>query len=454
MNLIRSRAPLPIEKSDFRIPEISTFKLKNGLNICFIPKLDLPVIRLSLIVNSGSRFDPVDQKGLSNLLSMCIDEGAGNRNALQVADEFDLKGASFSVHSNNDIITFSLLVLNEFFEETLKILSDIILNPHFNEQDFEREKRKLSTRIVQLKDDPEYLAISSFDYLLYGKDNPYAYPILGNPDALKKIGTAEVKQMYSDFFSPLNSSVMVAGNIDIENLESLLEKYFGHWLKPFNQLNHTARTKFNGKQLFVVDKKDSVQTEIRTGHVSSKRNQEDYFKKLLLNNALGGQFSSRLNLNLREKHGYTYGVSSAFHYYLEDAFFNVSTSVGIENTFDALNQINIELKKITEGITSDELEFAKSSIVKSFPSKFETYSQLVSNLINKKVFNLPDDYFKTYVENVNNVSLEEINNAAKLFIQPQNLLAVLVGDRKILEEQLEKNKVEVTAFLNYNELFE
>ncbi|MFO7526140.1 MAG: insulinase family protein, partial [Ignavibacteriaceae bacterium] len=169
----------------------------------------------------------------------------------------------------------------------------------------------------------------------------------------------------------------------------------------------------------------------------------DYFQRLILNTVLGGQFTSRINLNLRENKGYTYGAFSHFSYLKEAAYFYVSTSVGIENTVNAIKEIYSELEKIQEGISDDELEFAKSSIIRNFPSNFETYRQITNNLSSRVLHNLPDDYFNTYIDNVLSVNSEQIKFAAQKFINPDNALCVIVGDKDKLSGPLKTMGLEI-----------
>ena len=453
MKIFRSKAPQPKSDMNFTIPLFDNFKLDNGIQSYFIQKKDLPIINLSFILNTGSKSDPISKKGLANLLSLCIDEGAGNFNALQLAEEFDLRGASYSIHTNNDITTLSLQVLSEHFDDTLKLLADIILFPHLKEEDFNRERRKISTRILQLQDEPDYIANSAFEYLLFGKENAYAHPVSGFPADLSRLDVSDLRNFYNDFFSQGNSAIVIAGNIENEKLKNLLNINFGRWQNIFRQQDFPNFFPDTKNQVFVIDKKHSVQTEIRTGHLTSKRNQDDYYKKLVLNSILGGQFTSRINMNLREKYGYTYGAYSRFNYYKDNAFFYVSTSVNTENTFPAMSEIFSEIEGIHKGVTKEELIFAKSSITKKYPSNFETCSHLASNLINKLVFDLPDDYFNTYIENINNVSLEDVDQAAIASIHPENTITILVGDRKELEKYLTSDRFGKVIFLKYDELF-
>ncbi len=440
MKFDRNIIPTPSPVSLFTVPEEETFKLENGLQIYHIKKSELPIVLVKVVINSGSKFDPVDKKGTFNLLSMCIDEGAGKFNSLELSEQFDLLGTSFSIHCNSDNIQLTLQTLKENFSKSLELLSKILIEPHLKKEDFEREKRKILTRLQQLKDDPEYLANVSFESILIGSQNSYSFPVLGVEKNIKQIATGEINDSYKNFILPNNSFMVVTGDIDKNELMKVLKQNLSGWQgKSFNNLPK-LKNKKDIHKIYIADKKDSVQTEIRTGHHSTGRNSEDYFAKHLLNSTLGGQFTSRINLNLREKHGFTYGAGSNFNYYKDEAYFSVYTSVGIDDTYNALKEIFRELNDIMNGVTTDELNFAKSSIVRKFPSNFETYKHITSNITGKIIFDLPDNYFIKYIENINSISLNNVNKAAIENIFPDQMTTVLVGDKDKLLKQLKSDE--------------
>jgi zinc protease len=452
MTLNRKNKPQPANKINFNPPNFHNYKLNNGLEVYFIPKPELPIVRINLVINSGSRFDPVKLKGLANLVSMCIDEGAGEYNALQLSDEIDLIGAHFSVYSDDDSIYITLQVLAEHFDKGFELFKKVLLSPHFNEKDFEREKRKVLTRLLQFRDEPEYVANTAFEFLLFGKGDPYASPIPGFDSTVNSISNNDLKKYYSSYFGAENAAIVIVGGINEKELRSSLNIFSDEWNIRIKQKVIKSELNLNDKKLFIIDKKDSVQTEIRTGHLTSKRDNKDYFNKLMFNLVLGGQFTSRINLNLREKHGYTYGASSRFNYYKDAGFFYVSTSVGIENTANALNEISSELNEIKNGVNEEELEFVKSSVIRKFPANFESYGQVASNFVGKIIYGLSDDYFETYIQNIKSVKLPEVNEAASKSILPGSLLTVLVGDYKKISEQLETDKYGEIVKLNYQQL--
>ncbi len=427
--------PQPSDEVKFSLPKIDKFNLENGMEVYFIQKDKLPILQLNLLVNGGSSFDPEGKKGLSNLFSMVIDEGAGKYDSLQLSDEFDSLGTHFSISSSEDNLYFSLQTLKENFDKSLELFSTVILQPHLDEKDFLREQRKMITRILQQQDEPDEIADIVFQFRLFDKVNPYAFPVVGYEGTVKNISIDDIRKFRADYLHPNNSTLIVVGDISKEELQSKLNLYFINW-KPENVSNIFAFPyTTQHRKIFLVDKKNTVQSEIRIGHLASKRNEEDYYSKLILNTILGGQFTSRINLNLRERKGYTYGAHSRFNYFKESSYFYVSTSVGLENTANALQEIFNELNGIQKGVTSEELGFAKSSIIRKFPSNFETNKQIASNLIGMVIHSLPEDYFNNYIEEINSLEIDDINNAAKKYVQPEKTVTVIVGDKSKLLEQ-------------------
>jgi zinc protease len=368
----RSIKPISTEEISFSLPGIEKFTLNNNLEVFFIKKTNLPILQFNLLINAGSFLDPINKKGLSNLFSMAVDEGAGKYNSLQLSDEFDFLGSNFSVSSDEDNAYFSLQTLKENVDKSLELFSTVIKTPHFNENDFKREQRKVITHILQLQDEPDEIADLVFDQIIFGKSNPYSSPIVGYDKDVKNISADDIKTFYSNYILPNNSKLIVVGNILKEELLNKLEFYFNDWTSKEMSISISFPKINCNKKIFLFDKKGSVQSEIRIGHHAPKRNEDDFFPKTILNNILGGQFTSRINLNLREKKGYTYGAHSRFNYLKESAYFLASTSVGVENTGNAVREIMNELEGIKAGVNNEELDFAKSFLIRKFPSNFET----------------------------------------------------------------------------------
>jgi zinc protease len=436
MSFDRTQKPIPKSVLEFVAPTIEEIKFKNGLRVFYIFKDKLPLIRLNLMIGAGSKFDPNDKKGLAYLTSLVLDEGAGELNALEISDEFDFLGSNFSVSADNDSINLSLQCLSDNFERSIELFSKVLLKPSFNQTDFDREKKKLMTQIKQSKDEPEYLADQIFDKVIFGESNNYSFPVIGYYDSVESISRDDVFNYYQKYFAATNSFLIIVGNTPKYQLISVIEKYLADWENLAENTELSFNTSVQKKKIYIYNKTESVQTEIRVGHAISKRNNNDYFQKYLLNAILGGQFASRINLNLREKNGYTYGASSRYQYFKDAGLFQVATSVGTENTVEALKEIIFELENIKNGVTDQELNFAKSSITKKFPMNFETYPQIVSNISGKILFDLPSDYFETYINKVNNVTKNEVDEIAKATINNDQLAVVLVGDLNLLKDKI------------------
>ncbi|RPI73512.1 MAG: insulinase family protein [Ignavibacteriales bacterium] len=432
----RTHRPLPTGEIEFTLPVINEFKSENDLKFFFVRKNKLPLVQFLFVINAGSVYDLPGKQGTANLTAMMLDEGAGGLDALQLSDEVDMLGSHLSIRIDEDNIFISMQTLKENLEKSFELLSKVLTKPHLEEKDFKREQRKVLTRIIQRKDSPDEVADSIFDYNLYGKDNPYAQIHLGNEKTAASITIDDIRNYYKTFFNPASSSLIVVGDSTEEEIKNLLDQYLKEWGKRKTDLPVIPEPKRKGSRIIICHKENAKQSEIRIGHLSTKRSEGNFFARHLLNTVLGGQFSSRINLNLREDKGYTYGAFSRFNYFRHQAHLSVSTSVSTENTGSAVDEILYELKKIREGITPEELDFAKFSVIRKFPANFETYSQVASNLSGRVIFSLPENYFNTYIDNIRNVTLDEVNLTALKEILTEEALIGIVGDKNKIAGQL------------------
>lgn len=445
----RTKAPSPKSNLDFRLPEIKIFKSANNFDIYFVKKDKLPIVFTNILSEKGSKFDPSDKKGLAYLTSLLIDEGAGEFDALQLSDEFEKLGSIFSTSVSHETNDFTLLTLKENFDYSFYLVSKILTEPHLDEKDFEREKNKLINRIIQLKDDALFVASSAFEKILL-KNTFYELPEIGLISTVSNINLNDVIKYYNENIFSNHYNIFVVGNIEEDFLLKTIEKYLSKIKPSITKEISFQKHETNNTKFYVVDKKESAQTEIIIGHLAKNRNADDYYPTKVMNTILGGQFSSRINLNLRENKGYTYGASSSFSYYKHTGIFSVQTAVNIENTADAIKEILKELKDIQENVKQEEVEFAKSYLVKEFPSKFETYSQ-VEKIIEQLVFHsLPLDELKVYQTKINNVNLEEVLYAANQNIHLDKLSIVAVGDLEKIIPQI-KNQFNIDPIILDNE---
>jgi zinc protease len=437
MNVERKNRPDDRGQIIFHLPKVKKIEAANGLKIWFVKKTELPVIQMSLICSAGSKFDDADKKGLSYLTSMMIDEGAGEFNALELDDEFESMGTILKISADHDSMFLNMLSLSENFDRSLELFSKVVLEPKFEESDFLREQKKLIDKITQLSDEPSYLASTIFEKILY-RDQPYSFPTVGYGDHISKLKNVDLQKFHSEYFVPSNCDLVVVGNIEEVDLLNKINDLFSNWVGEEIKPGEAKTAKREKLKLFLVDKKDAAQSEIRIGHIGSPRNSKDFYSKVLLNTILGGQFSSRINLNLREDKGYTYGANSSFGYNRSSGYFAVSTSVQTENTGPAVSEILKELDGIRKEVLAEELEFAKSYLIKRFPSLFETSAQIASHISAKILYSLPNDYYDNYISNIENTNLEEVSAAAINNIFPDELAVLIVGDKNLLYDDLGK----------------
>ncbi len=420
----------------FSLPEIKRFELSNGMKVLFVEKNSIPVIQLTLLVNGGSLYDPEGKKGLAYLTSLMLDEGAGNYNSLELDNEIESLGTIFGISTDHEGIYLSMMAMMENAERSTELLSMIMREPHFTEEDFERERNKLFAKLLQFRDDPGYIASVNMEKIIFA-DSPYECPTIGLLEDVKSISTEDVKEYYKTNIAPDTSTMIVVGNLAEEKIKNLLEKYFGTWEKKSTRTPLEIRFEKRKKKCYFINKPEAAQSEIRMGHISSPRKTEDYYAKTIMNTILGGQFTSRINLNLREDKGYTYGASTSFYFNRISGRFSAQASVQSEHTYDAIVEMMKELKGITEGIKTEEAELSKAYLIKRYPSMFETYSQVGKNMAMLSVFDLPHDYFNTYIEKMESTTLDEIEAAGRNNISLDDMNILVVGNKEVVIPQLD-----------------
>jgi zinc protease len=451
MKVNRTEKPLPKGDIEFHLPEIKSYKLDNGLNILFVQKEKLPVVQLNLVINGGSKFDNKNEKGLSYLTSMLIDEGAGEYDSLQLDNEFEKLGTVKGISVDQDLIYLSLLSLKEHFDRSTELFSKIVKSPALKKEDFEREKVKLLTKTMQLKDKPSYLADIAFDKLVM-KGSSYIYPTIGYDQNIEELTHNDTDNFYRKHFYANNATLIVVGSLNENELLDTLSSYFEEWEHTEEIPSLNQQVEMSPSNIYLVNKPDAPQSELRIGHNVGKRNDKDFFDLKLLNAVLGGQFSSRINLNLREDKGYTYGAHSTFNFLKDSGFFEVSTSVETKNTGASVKEIYKEIEGVKKEIHQSELDFAKSYLIKKYPSQFETYSQVAQNLTAMVLHSLNKNYFDNYISNLEKVDLNGMKSAADKYLITDKLQTLIVGDKEKLEPQLkELTDKEIIELDNYGD---
>ncbi len=434
----RTKPPKPGPESKVKFPSYFEKTLPNGLKVIVVENHEQPIVYISFVVRSGSTYDG-DLPGLASVTAELLTKGTKTRTATQIAEEIDFVGGSLNTSASWDATNVSVLVLKKYIGVGMDILQDVVLNPTFPDEELGRIKTQRLASIKQSKADAGYLASVRFSKELFS-GHPYANESGGNEESIQKMKRDDIVNFYKTHFIPNNSFIIFAGDITPAEAVPLVERYFGKWekgknpRKKFQNVNDVNQTK-----IVIVDKPGAVQSAIRIGHLGIDRKNKDYVKIYTMNMLLGGYFNSRINMNLRETHGYTYGASSFFDSRMYPGPFIVSADVRNEVTDSSVAEILKELKRIIdEPVPEDELKMAKDYIVGSFPLQIETPAQVASRIMTIEIYGLPKDFYDRFREEVKKITAKDIQEVAKKYLHPDKILIVVSGNSKQIKPVLEK----------------
>jgi predicted Zn-dependent peptidase len=431
----RSRPPQLGPPPPLKLPPIQKRTLSNGIPVWLIETHEVPIVQVNLVVLAGSDDDPPGKFGLASLTAAMLDEGAGSRSSLQIADEVDFLGADLTTTGAFDSSAVRLNVPVARLADALPVMADVAIRPTFPEDDLNRVRQERLTTLLQARDDPQQIAAIAFSRIVFGPMHRYGTGGTGTESTLKAFSAQDLKTFHATFYQPTNTALVVVGDVKLDAAVPGLEKAFGSWkaTASVKRADVPLAPQIASGQIYIVDKPDAEQSQIRIGWVGVPRNTPDYFALQVLNTVLGGSFSSRLNQNLREEHGYTYGASSFFDMRLSAGPFVAGAGVQTDKTAEAVGEFFNELNRISKPIPADELRRAKNYIELGYPSNFETTRDLAGNLEQLIVYKLPENYFERYAANVDAVTADAVQKVAAKYIQPSKFAVVVVGDRKTIE---------------------
>jgi predicted Zn-dependent peptidase len=415
------------------LPAIQRLELSNGAKVILLEKHNVPLVQVNLVIGAGSVLDPEDAAGLASMTADLMDEGAGGLDALQLADEIDYLGASLSVRAGSHTTTVSLRTPRKHFDAALEIMADVALAPDFPEAELERKRIERLTALVQARDEARAIAAVIFDRTLFGDEHPYGRS--SDEASLRSFEVDDLKDFHETYFRPNNAFFVVVGDISMGEAHSKLEELFGDWQRGEIPIaSWPEAEQVQARRVYLVDKPEAAQSEIRIGRIGVPRLTEDYYAITVMNTILGGSFASRLNQNLREEHGYTYGAYSYFDYRPMPGPFQAGAAVQTAVTDASLAEFMKELNGILEPVSDDELTRAKNFVALRFPSRFQTVAGIAGQLAQLELYDLPDGYFNEYVERVLAVTKDDVQRVAREYIDPENMAIILVGDRATIEE--------------------
>jgi zinc protease len=419
------------------LPPVVRRQLENGLEILVVEHHEVPVVDMILVVKTGGEGDPRGKPGVATLTAAMLDEGAGRRTALDIADQEAFLGVQIGTGSGWDQSSVSLHAPASVLDSAMALFADVALRPTIPTSDLERLRKERLTELLQLKDRAPQIADRAYAAILYGERHPYGRPLSGTEVSTRAIRRADVQRFYQTYYRPNNATLIVVGDVTADDVERRVRTLFGGWTRadiPATQVSEPPTGLATA--IYLIDKPGAPQSSVRIGSIGVPRSTQDYFSILVMNTILGGAFTSRLNTNLRETHAYTYGAGSGFSMRRWAGPFTARAEVVGAKSDSALIEFMKELRAIREAVPESELEKAKRYLQLQLPSEFETTGDIASQLIPVVVYGLPLDYYNSYVQRIEDVSVADVQRVAQQYVDPSKFAVVIVGDRKAIEAGL------------------
>jgi zinc protease len=430
--------PAPAPPRSYHFPRFERRTLGNGMQLVVAPVTKLPLVTVIAVVDAGAATEPVGREGVAALTARLLPEGAAGMDGAALADRFERIGASMDSHADWDVAAVSLTMLATRLPEALALLRDLLRAPEFPEREVARLKEERLADLLQQRAEPRGLADEQFARALYQPTARYASPAEGDETSVRGLTREDARAFYAARYRPAATTLIVAGDVTMAEASTLTDTLFGDWSgeRPAPAtagIDAAQRSRLTR----VVAKADAPQSEVRVGHIGLSRRAPDYFDAMVMNAVLGGLFSSRINLNLREAHGYTYGAFSGFEWRRGTGPFVVSTAVKSDVTAAAVQEILGEIDRMRrEEIGEEELTLATSYLDGVFPIRYETTSAIAAALANLVIHELPDDYYDRYRERVRAVTTQGVLRAAQAHLHPDQLRVVVVGDPAVIATPL------------------
>ena len=435
----RTRPPAPGAVRLFDFPAAERNRLSNGLETVVSRHGNLPLVRLWLVVDAGAGAESAAAAGVATLTARALETGTEERDADEVAWELERLGAPVEVHTGWDASVVSVTVASERLEPAIRLFAELVQHPIFPVGEIERLRQEQLVEILQRQKEPSALAADAAARVIFAPETQYARPLVGTASSVGAIDREQVEAFYRANYVPERCALLLVGDVPHAAL-ALAERHFGHWrgnsgpTLDFKVAERTSQT-----TIYIVDRPGAGQSELLLGHVGVERRHEDYFPILVMNTILGGAFTSRLNLNLRERHGFTYGAQSSFAFRRHAGPFLVQAAVATDVTARGVEEALREMRALhEEGASPEEVAAARDYLAGELPLALETTFQLAAHLADLVIYHLPDDYFHHYRDRVAAVSVEDVLRVAQQHLRLDRLAIIVVGDAASTREPLER----------------
>lgn len=436
----RSAVPAPGADPSYDFPDVQRRTLSNGLQLWLVERPGAPLVTVQLIADAGAVADPAELPGIASLTAAMLNEGTATRTAEQLAEELGFLAASLNAGAGQEVAFVSLSVLARNFDPALELFADVVSNAAFPESAWPRVQGQRLASLLQSQDQPATLATDQFQRIVYGPGHPLGRPVNGTPASVRAATPEALRAFHRRYYRPDNAHLIVVGDLPAERVVPQLERAFAGWERggPGGWSPPADPSPLAATRVYLVDKPGAAQSQIRIGHVGVPRVHRDYFPLLVMNTILGGQFSSRINLNLREDKGYSYGARSFFQMGRIAGPFVATGGVETRVTKESVVEFMRELEEIrgARPVTQAELDLARASIIRREPLSLETNGQIAGRIQDLILYGLPDDYFDSYNQRVAAVTAADVNRVAREYLQPGRFAIVVVGDRSVVEGPL------------------
>ncbi|MCH2506074.1 MAG: insulinase family protein, partial [Dehalococcoidia bacterium] len=434
----RWKMPEPAPEPSFTPPLPVRHQLANGMSIAVVESRGAPIVSFALVLRAGAVSDPEDLPGLASFTAQMLMEGTEGRTSLEIANAAEFIGARISSDARREYTLLSSETLTKHFPTALELVADLVKQPTFPEHELERVRREHLTDLRRSKDDPTSVAERLVAGLVFSKDSGYGHYIFGTEDSASALTRVDLQKLFQGVYTPGRATLVVVGDTNLEEVTQQAQDLFGDWSGEGSYVPQEA-INTNGTMpsttIYLVDQPGAAQSVIRALQPTIPRKHPDYFGLTLVNYVFGGQFSARLNQNLRQDKGYSYGYQSSVHWYQGTSLVSAGGSVQTEVTKESVQETLKEFQEIRGGrpITGEELDAAKAGILQGYPASFERSGMVLHHLIQLLVFDLPDDYFQSVGPGITAVSLEDAHRVAAERIKDDSLQLLVVGDREKIE---------------------
>ncbi len=438
-NFDRSVAPAMGESPKLNIPESWTAELPNEMEVYGIVQDELPLVNFSLVIDGGHLLDDLSKNGVANLMSDILMEGTATKTPLELEEAIDRLGASINMYTTNESIIIRGNTLARNYDATMALVEEILLEPRWDEKEFERIKTSTINGIQRSDANPNVIANRVYNKVLYGENHPLAQPTSGTVESVEALTLEDLKAYYNKYFSPSVSRFHIVGDVSKEKALAALDGLKTKWeAKEVTIPEFPVANNRDKASLYFVDVPNAKQSVINIGYIAMPRTDKDFFPAEVMNYKLGGSFSGNVNLVLREEKGYTYGASSGFSGSKIPGTFTASSSVRTNTTGESVEIFRDEIAKYKSGISEEDLAFTKNALIKSNARRFETQGSLLGMLQERSSYGLDPNYIENEEATINNMTLEQHKELANKYLDESKMAYLVVGDAATQYQQFKK----------------